>query len=230
MLPRRDGGDESERRAPIPETTAPPEENVEAAGPLRPSMELTAAVVEEKCREYPDVQPLSTVEDEHVELLPVTFESGDYGWRDPEWVVQWYGRRFLGAMPNAERRSLEDAYDENDYEDVHAAISAAVDAEGAAEMLSHLTALSGVDVPIGSAFCQFIDPERYVVVDERQWSTLRRLGEFDGNDDLDVAYPAPPTVAEYERYLERYREVAERCECDLWDLYRALWVLAGDAE
>ncbi|MGQ4555548.1 hypothetical protein [Halobellus sp. GM3] len=191
-------------------------------------MELTAAVVEDRISEYPDVQPLSAVEAEHVELLPKLFASGDYGWRDPEWVVQWYGRRFLGAMPNADRRELEAAYDENDYEAVHDAISAAVEADDAAEMLSHLTALSGVGVEVGSAFCQFIDPERYVVVDERQWSALREAGAFDGIEDLDAPYPNPPTVATYERYLERYRSIADRCGCSLWDLYRALWVLAGD--
>ena len=43
--------------------------------------------------------------------------------------------------------------------------------------------------------------------------------------DLDGSYPDPPTVADYERYLEAYRATAERCECSVWDLYRALWVL-----
>lgn len=185
-------------------------------------MELTAAVVTEHCREYPEVQPLSTVEAEHVALLPETFASGDYGWRDAEWVVQWYGRRFLGSMPNADRRALEDAFDENDYEDVHAAITAAVEAESVAAKLSALTPLAGVDVPIASAFCQFIDPERYVVVDERQWSTLRELG------DLAEPYPDSVTAAAYERYLDAYRAVAERCDCDLWELYRALWVLSAE--
>jgi hypothetical protein len=193
-------------------------------------MGLTAATVAEKARAYPDVQPLSTVEEEHIEILPDMFERGEYGWRNPEWVVQWYGRRFLGAMPNAERRELEDAYDENDYEGVHAAISAAVETDDAAGMLSVLTDLAGVGVEVGSAFCQFIDPERYVVVDERQWSTLRELGEFDDIDDLDVPYPAPPAVSDYERYIERYRTIAARCGCDLWDLYRALWVIASEGD
>ncbi|WP_049986016.1 hypothetical protein [Halobellus rufus] len=185
-------------------------------------MELTAEAIDERVERYPDYQPLSTVEDEHVDLLPGTFADGDYGWRDPEWVVQWYGRRFLGAVPNADRRAIEDAYDENDYEDVHEAISAAVEADTAAEMLRRLTALSGVDVQIGSAFCQFIDPDRYVVIDERQWSTLRALGELD--DD----YPDSPTAADYEEYLETYRAIADRCDRSLWDLYRALWVFAEE--
>ncbi|MBB6646656.1 hypothetical protein [Halobellus ruber] len=185
-------------------------------------MDLTADVVAEQSEKYPEVQALSTVEEEHRELLPETFEGGDYGWRDAEWVVQWYGRRFLGGFPNRDRRALEDAYGDNDYEDVHDAISAAVDAEDAAEMLAHLTELAGVDVPIGSAFCQFIDPERYVVVDDRQWGVLRAAGE------LDADYPDPPTLEDYERYLETYRAVAERCDCSLWDLYKTLWVLGQE--
>ena len=185
-------------------------------------MNLTADIVADRSRAYPEVQPFSLVEDEHRELLPKMFRRGDYGWRDAEWVVQWYGRRFMSGFPDRDRRALEDAYDDNDYEAVHDAISAAVDADSAAGMLSHLTALAGVDVPIGSAFCQFIDPERYVVIDDRQWTGLREAG------DLDSAYPDPPTVEDYERYLETYRAVAERCGCSLWDLYRALWVLGRD--
>ncbi|MFC6873244.1 hypothetical protein [Halobellus marinus] len=185
-------------------------------------MELTADVVDEKVREYPSVQPLSTAEAEHIELLPDTFASGDYGWRDAEWVVQWYGRRFLGTIPNADRRAIEDAYDENDYEKVHDAITGAVAADGAAEKLSRLTDLAGVDVPVGSAFCQYIDPDNYVVIDERQWSVLQETGE------LDEAYPETPDVSDYERYLDAYRSVAERCDRDLWDLYRAVWVLGSD--
>jgi ferredoxin len=185
-------------------------------------MNLTADVVAEHSERYPEVQALSAVEEEHRELLPKTFEDGDYGWRDAEWVVQWYGRRFLGGFPDRDRRALEDAYDDNDYEDVHDAISAAVDADTAAGMLAHLTELAGVDVPIGSAFCQFIDPDNYVVIDARQWGILRDAGE------LDAEYPDPPTAADYERYLETYRAVAERCDCSVWDLYRTLWVLGRE--
>ncbi|MFB6092727.1 MAG: hypothetical protein ABEK02_06930 [Haloquadratum sp.] len=188
-------------------------------------MELTAAVVREKVQEYPDVQPLSTVEAEHVEILPATFADGEYGWRDAEWVVQWFGRRFLGEMPNADRRELESAYDENDFEAVQDAIAGAVAADDAAGKLSHLTALAGVDVPVGSAFCQYIDPERYLVVSEREWTTLAALGELGG---LDAGYPEPPQVTHYERYLDRCRTIAARCDCDLWDLYRALWVLGAN--
>ena len=186
-------------------------------------MDLTVEAVADRAQTYPEVQPLSTVEAEHLELLPAMFEDGDYGWRDPEWVVQWYGRRFLGGFPNRDRRALEDAYDDNDYEDVHEAITAAVDANTVTGMLAHLTELAGVDVAIGSAFCQFIDPDNYVVIDDRQWGVLRTAGE------LDSEYPDPVTVAAYEQYIETYRSVAERCECSVWELYKTLWVLGQES-
>lgn len=184
-------------------------------------MELIAQVVDETAREYPDVQPLSAVEREHVELLPGTFERGDFGWRDAEWVVQWYFRRFLGAYPDAERRAVEAAYGENGFDDVRAAIAAAVEADETGDKLAQLTTLAGVDVPIGSAFLQFMDPDHYVVVGEREWTALREVGAIE--DD----YPDPPTAPEYERYLGTCRTLADRCDCDLWDLYRALWVLSS---
>ncbi len=185
-------------------------------------MELTAERIAEKRGEYPAAQPLSTVEEEHREMLPETFASGDYGWRDAEWVVQWYYRRFLGAYPDSERRRVEETYGTNSFEDVRAAIAGAVGAEAMADKLESLTALEGIDVPVGSAFLQFIAPDRYIVVSGREWEVLRRTGEI-GDD-----YPDPPTVPDYERYLETTRTLASRRDCDLWGLYRALWVLGTD--
>jgi hypothetical protein len=187
-------------------------------------MELTAAVLDEKIREYPNVQPLATVEEEHIELLPGTFASGDYGWRDAEWVVQWYYRRSLGAYPDSERRAVEDAYGENSFEDVRTAIAAAVDAGAVAGKLDRLTALEGVDVPVGSAVLQFVDPDSYIVVGDREWSVLREA------DAIEDAYPDPPTIPEYERYLATCRTIADRCDRDLWGLYRALWVLGAESD
>ena len=63
-------------------------------------MELTRDLVEEKAREYRDAEPFDAVEREHVEIIPETFSSGDFGWRDAEWVVQWYYRRYRGAYPD----------------------------------------------------------------------------------------------------------------------------------
>ena len=186
-------------------------------------MGLETAEVEAAVEAYPDRQPLAAVEREHLELLPKAFAEGDFGWRDAEWVIQWYYRRFLGAVPDDKRRAREDAYDENDYEAVQDAIAGAVEAEGAAAKLEHLTALSGVGVEVGSAFLQFIEPDDYVVVGEREWTVLRAAGELDGD------YPAPPSVQEYERYLDACRTVADRCDSDPRAVYRALWVLGRES-
>ena len=75
-------------------------------------MELTGSLVEEKADEYRDVEPLYSVETEHVEMLRGTFASGEYGWRDAEWVVQWYFRRYLGAYPDPPSRAAYLTYQE----------------------------------------------------------------------------------------------------------------------
>ena len=77
-------------------------------------MDLTSELVERKAREYRDTAPLYAVEREHVEMLPDMLASGDFGWRDPEWVVQWYYRR--GTVSDAERREAEERFLDNDYE------------------------------------------------------------------------------------------------------------------
>ena len=187
-------------------------------------MGLETAEVEAAVEAYPDRQPLAAVERDHLELLPKAFAEGDFGWRDAEWVVQWYYRRFLGAFPDERRRAREDAYGENDYEAVRAAIDGAVEADRTAERLEHLTALSGVGVEVGSAFLQFIEPEAYLVVSHREWGVLHAAGE------LDTVYPDPPTAADYERYLATCEALLDRCDCGLVAVYRALWVLGADRE
>ncbi|MEF8851911.1 MAG: hypothetical protein V5A44_00485 [Haloarculaceae archaeon] len=187
-------------------------------------MDLTPSLVEDRAAAYREVQPLFAVEEEHVEILPEMLADGEFGWRDAEWVVQWFYRRFLGAFPDARRRAAEEAYDENTYEDVHAAVSGAVAADDATAKLDHLTALDGVDVPVASAFLAFLHPGRYLVCSEREWETLRAAGE------LDVPYPDPPAVSGYESYLATCRAVADRCDCSLWTLYRALWTLGAERE
>ena len=187
-------------------------------------MGLETAEVEAAVEAYPDRQPLAAVEREHLELLPKAFAVGDFSWRDAEWVVQWYYRRFLGAFPDDKRRAREGTYGENDYEEVQAAIDGAVEADGAVVKLEHLTALSGVGVEVGSAFLQFIEPEAYLVVSHREWGVLRAAGE------LEEAYPDPPDVSEYEQYLATCETILDRCDCDLVGVYRALWVLGADRE
>lgn len=187
-------------------------------------MELTASLVGERAREYREDEPLYDVEQEHLEMLPATFERGEYGWRDAEWVVQWYFRRYLGAYPNADRRAAEAAYGENDFEDVLDALAAVSGTEDDEERVRRLTALDGVDVRVASAFLHFMFPSRYVVVGDREWAVLRASGE------LEEPYPDPPSVGEYLTYLGACREVADRLGADLVTLHRALWRLWGDVE
>jgi hypothetical protein len=187
-------------------------------------MELTPSLVAERAREYRETEPLYDVEREHVEDLPEAFAEGDYGWRDAEWVVQWYFRRYLGAYPNADRQAAESAYGGNDFEDVRDALSAVRRAEDDRERVRLLTTLDGVDVRVASAFLQFTLPDRYIVAGDREWAVLRAAGE------LDDPYPDPPDVEAYLAYLDTCRDVADRCDCSLWTLYTALWRLWSGIE
>ena len=196
-------------------------------------MTLTRSLVETEAEAYRREEPLYAVEQENVDLLGNAFARGEFGRRDAEWVVRWYYRRFLGAYPDAERRRVEEAFETNEFEDVRRAIAAAVEAvdgpdaaDGEADVaaaMERLTALSGVDVPVASAFLLFVDPDRFVVVGEREWGVLHE------HDELARPYPDPPTVAEYGTYLDACRELADRFGCDLWTLYRALWRLRTEA-
>jgi hypothetical protein len=186
-------------------------------------MELTRSTVTERAAEYREEEPLYPVEREQVETLPPALAAGEFGRRDAEWVVRWYYRRFLGAYPDADRRAAEARFRENEFEAVRRAVECAAAAEGVAAKLDALTALSGVDVAVGSAFLFFLDPESHLVVGRREWGAMADAGELGG------PYPDPPTVADYETYLDACRRVAERTDCDPWTLYRALWRLGTDA-
>ena len=183
-------------------------------------MDLSPADVRDLAAEYEAEEPLAAVEADHVKILPRTFESGEYGWRDAKWVVRWYYRRFLGDVPNGERRAGEAAFEENDFDDVRAVIQDVTESRDVEFRLERLQTLQGVDLPVATAFLQFVDPERYLVVGEREWGVLAALG------DLPTAYPSPPTVEDYRDYLAVSRELAERWECDAWTVYKAVWRLA----
>lgn len=187
-------------------------------------MELTRSLVRAKAREYLEAEPLSDVERMHLEMLPHTFAGGEYGRRDVEWVVQWYYRRFLGAYPDAERRTAEEAFRRNDFEAVLEALAACVETDDTAERLTRLTALDGVDVPVASAFLAFAFPDRYVVVGEREWTVLHRAGE------LPDPYPDPPPVRAYLTFDGVCRALVDRFDVDPWTLYRALWRLGADRD
>lgn len=187
-------------------------------------MDLTEATIADRAEEYTETEPLYDVEQQHVEILPNTFAGSDYGRRDVQWVVQWYFRRYLGSYPDQERRETESAVRDNDFEAVLDTLGAvAQGSDDPAEALTVLTDLNGVDVPIASAFLQFVDPERYVALDERTWDVLQEAGE------LDSPYPDSPSVETYATFDETCRAVMDRTGVDAWTLYRALWRLwAGE--
>jgi hypothetical protein len=185
-------------------------------------MALTRDLVETKAAEYADEEPLYIVEAQELDGLPSALASGDYVRRDVEWVVQWFYRRYLGDYPDRSRRAGESAYRQNDFEAVRDAIAGAVAADGLAGRVHSLTDLSGVDVPVASAFLQFIDPHRFVVLGPLEWSALVEVGA------LDDPYPDDPDVDDYETYLEACRSAAQRFDCDLVSVQRALWRLSRD--
>jgi len=185
-------------------------------------MELNQIITRRLPEEYEETQPFAAVEAEHLELLPAAFATGDFGWRDAEWVVQWFYRRFLGSYPDETRRELEDAYGENSYEAVREAVTGAAAATATETKLDRLTELTGVGVPVASAFLQFLDPTSYVVMSSREWIALHRTGE------LTESYPDDSDTQDYERYVSACRTVAEQCHCDLWTVYRALWIVWAD--
>jgi hypothetical protein len=180
-------------------------------------MDLTRSVVASRAAEYEDDEPLYSVEREALDVFPAMFSEGRFGWRDVEWVVRWYYRRFLGEFPHDERQSVEDRFGDNDFETVHRVIDATVGADDPKAKVAQLTDLEGVDVPVASAFLMFIDPESYVVVGDREWTVLLRA------DELDHPYPDPPSSSEYVTYLDTCQELAGRFDCTLWTLYMALW-------
>ncbi len=179
-------------------------------------MELTRTLVEQSATEYERDAPFYTVEQESIETLPAAFENGEFGRRDAIWVVEWYYRRELGAVSNRERRAREDEFEENDRREIKRGVIDAANADTLDAAVDSLTALSGVDVPVASAFLFFIDPDRYLVVSETEWDVLHDA------DYLSEPYPDPPTLDQYREYLDVCQGLADRFDCDLWTLYRAL--------
>lgn len=186
-------------------------------------MELTSSLVTTKAEEYGETQPLAAVEQQHIEILPEMLGEGEFGWRDVEWVVQWYFRRHLGAYPDRERRATEDAFGENSYEDVMDAIAGVTTASDTGAKLRQLRTLEGVDVPIASAFLQFMDPAEHVVGGQHVWHALRAAGE------LSEPYPDSMSTTEYVTCHEACQRLTARFDVDAYTLYRALWQLASES-
>ncbi|EMA67931.1 hypothetical protein [Halorubrum distributum] len=188
-------------------------------------MDLSESTVRDRARAYAAAEPLYDVERQHVETVAKTFAGDEYGRRDTQWIVRWYFRRYLGEYPDRERREREEAFRDNEFDDVIDAIDGAVDAVGVnsddsanvADALDALTALDGVDVAVASGFLQFLAPSRFVAIDRRTWTVLAAAGE------LDDPYPDPPSAADYRRFDDACRAVTDRTGVDAWTLYRALW-------
>jgi hypothetical protein len=184
------------------------------------TIDLTRDRIDALAAEYAEREPFDLVEREHVETVPRTFASTDFGRRDAEWPVQWYHRR--GTHDDDERRAAEERFLDNEYEAMAEAIRGAVAADSLEERLAALTALTGVDVPVASAFLAFTHPETYVAIGEREWAALRSAGE------LAEPYPDPVTPGAYRTYARTVQSIAERADRDVWTVYRALWRLGAD--
>jgi hypothetical protein len=181
--------------------------------------DLTAERIDALAAAYEEREPFDLVEREHTETLPRAFGAGEFGRRDAEWVVQWYYRR--GTLTDEERREAEERFLDNDYEAVVDAVQGAATSDSLDERVGALTALTGVDVPVASAFLAYTHPAECVAVGEREWGALRAASE------LDEPYPEPVTPAAYRRYLQAVRSVADRTDRNPWTVYRALWRLGG---
>ncbi|MFC6836854.1 hypothetical protein [Halomarina ordinaria] len=185
-------------------------------------MELDCSVVDREARAYERREPFHEVERDQLETLPDAVAAGDVTWKDVEWVVWWYFRRHLGAYPHRRRLDVEERFRSNDWEDVREMVEAVGKVDTDEERLACLETLDGVDTGVASALLQYLRPDAYLAVDERTWDALRAAGV------LSTPYPDPPSTTAYQRYLERCRTLAERCDVDLQTVYRALWRLGGD--
>lgn len=184
------------------------------------TINLTSDRIDALADAYEAHEPFDLVEREHAETLPRAFASGEFGRRDAEWVVQWYYRR--GVVADTERREAEERFLDNDYEAMVDAVRGAATAESLDERLDRLTALTGVDVPVASAFLAYIHPETCVATGACEWDALRVAGE------LDEPYPETVTADAYRTYLDAVRAVADRTDRDPWTVYRALWRVGTD--
>jgi hypothetical protein len=184
---------------------------------------LTTTLVRDRAAEYETEEPFDMRERDHLDTFPDALAAGDLHWRDTEWVVRWYFRRYLGEYPHADRTAIEDTYAENGFDVVRDALADAVASDDPETAVRRLTTLEGVDVRVASAFLAFFAPESHVAVGTRTWAALHDAGE------LGEPYPEELRPDDYVAYLETCRELSDRLDCSLWTLYRALWRL-GAAE
>lgn len=181
---------------------------------------IVPETVEDALDRYPEHAVFAQVEDDRLETLPAAFRDGSYLWKDVEWVVRWYCRRPLDGHD----RSAEEEFRENDMGSIENAIERVQTAEDIPERISVLTELEGVDVPIASAFLQFIDPDSFAAIDRRAWRTL------DENGAVQTTYPSVVTVDVYETYLRECHGIAATADVPVVDVGRALWVMDVDRD
>lgn len=202
-------------------------------GPRSPGMDPTladvAARADEHVETYRETAPFHPVEAEAIGSLGDAFRAGDYGRRDVEWVVRWYFRRRVDGIDHAERRAVEEAVEDAEPRELRGALWDAIDAldegdsegEGASTPAHHraldaLADLPGVDVAAATALLWFLDPDRFLVVGDREWRVVAAL------TDLDAGYPDPMTAEAYDRYLDVVRALADRLDVDHWHLYMVI--------
>ncbi|WP_435073594.1 hypothetical protein [Halorubrum sp. HHNYT27] len=188
------------------------------------------ARVDEHVETYRETAPFYPVEAEAIESLGDAFRAGDYGRRDVEWVIRWYFRRRVEAIDHDERRAVEEAVEGVEPRELRGALWDAIDAldeAGAASdtdvaepshhrAIDALTRLPGVDVAVATALLWFLDPDRFLVVGDREWRVVAAL------TDLKDGYPDPMTPDAYDRYLAAARTLGERLDVDGWRLYMVI--------
>lgn len=183
-------------------------------------MDLTQAAFDRYLEEYRESEPLYTVEQQSIETTPDAFRNDDFGPRDAEWIVRWYFRRYLGAYPHRDRRNAEEAFAETDFRTMRTTILDAVDAVeigDTASAIEYLTSLPAVDTEIATAFLQFMSPDDYLVVGDREWTVVAAV------TDLPDSYPDKVDAAAYAEYLDAVRSLAGRYDSSLWECYMAIW-------
>ena len=181
---------------------------------------IDADTVRERNEEYLAREPLAVVEDDRLDTMPDAFRDGTFLWKDCEWIVRWYLRRPL----DGQSKPQETEFRHNRMRAIESAIDETVAADSIESRLGALLALDGVDVPIASAFLQFIEPESYAAIAEPCWDALVRAGELSGD------YPDPVRPSAYRQYLESCRDLAAQAELRTVDIGRALWRLGREPD
>lgn len=173
-----------------------------------------------RAAEYGDREAFAVVENERLETMPEAFRNGTYLWKDCEWIVRWYSRRSLDGHLNP----AEETFRQNRMERVEVAIELAVEAKRTIDKLDALLTLEGIDVPIASAFLQFMDPKAYAAISNPCWRALVDA------DILSGAYPEIVGLKDYDRFLGACRELAGDAEMPVFAVGRALWRIGLSSE